>query len=226
METKKSSRANLENKRFLFVEVGLAVSLALVLMAFQSGSSTRTTAVLPEEVAEVIAEDDIPVTMDTPPAPPAAPVFFSDVIDIVTDEIPLDDDFVSFDESTIEVPVMDYIEAPVEEEVDEEPVVFVAVEEKPRFNGGDANEFGRWVAQHLDYPEIARSNGVQGKVILSFVIAKDGSLTDVKVLRGVDSSLDKEAVRVVTGSPKWTPGKQRDRAVPVSYTFPVIFQLK
>lgn len=226
METKKSSKANLENKRFLFVEIGMAVSLALVLMAFQSGTSTKTAAILPEDYVEVIAEDDIPVTMETPPAPPAAPVFFTDVIEVMDDEIYLEEDFISFDETGIEVPVMDYIEAPVEEEVEEEPVIFVAVEEKPQFNGGDANEFSKWVAQNLDYPEMARSNGVQGKVVLSFVIAKDGSITDVKVLRGVDSSLDKEAVRVVSSSPRWTPGKQRDRAVPVSYTFPVLFQLK
>lgn len=226
METKKTSKANLENKRFLFVEIGMAVSLALVLMAFQSGTSAKTAAILPEEFVEVIAEDDIPVTMEIPPAPPAAPVFFSDVIEVMDDEIALEEDFISFDETGIEVPVMDYIEAPVEEEVEEEPVIFVAVEEKPQFNGGDANEFSKWVARNLDYPEMARSNGVQGKVVLSFVIAKDGSITDVKVLRGVDSSLDKEAVRVVSSSPRWTPGKQRDRAVPVSYTFPVLFQLK
>ena len=73
---------------------------------------------------------------------------------------------------------------------------------------------------------IAKENGVQGRVTLQFTVNVDGSVTNVKVLRGVDSSLDKEAVRVVSNSPKWTPGKQRDRAVKVTYTFPVIFQLR
>ena len=79
---------------------------------------------------------------------------------------------------------------------------------------------------NLVYPEIAKENGVQGRVTLQFTVNVDGSVTNVKVLRGVDSSLDKEAVRVVSNSPKWTPGKQRDRAVKVTYTFPVIFQLR
>lgn len=78
----------------------------------------------------------------------------------------------------------------------------------------------------LVYPEIAKENGVQGRVTLQFTVEKDGSVTNVKVLRGVDSSLDKEAVRVVQSSPKWKPGKQRDRTVKVTYTFPVMFQLR
>ena len=80
--------------------------------------------------------------------------------------------------------------------------------------------------EQVPYPEIAKENGVQGRVTLQFTVEKDGSVTKVKVLRGVDPSLDKEAVRVVSMSPKWKPGKQRDRAVPVTYTFPVIFQLR
>ena len=100
------------------------------------------------------------------------------------------------------------------------------VEEKPCFQGGDSNAFSKWVNSRLVYPEIAKENGVQGKVTLQFTINTDGSVSDVKVLRGVDPSLDKEAVRVVSSSPKWTPGKQRDKPVAVTYTFPVIFQLK
>ena len=125
------------------------------------------------------------------------------------------------------VEIMDYVEqAPEEEQVEEEAIPFQLVEEKPSFNGGDANEFSKWVNQHLEYPEIAKENGVQGRVTLQFTVNPDGSVSNVKVLRGVDSSLDKEAVRVVSMSPKWKPGKQRDRAVKVTYTFPVIFQLR
>ena len=80
--------------------------------------------------------------------------------------------------------------------------------------------------QRLVYPQIAKENGVQGRVTLQFTVEKNGSVTNVKVLRGVDPFLDAEAVRVVSLSPKWTPGYQRDRAVPVTYTFPVIFQLR
>lgn len=109
---------------------------------------------------------------------------------------------------------------------DEEPIPFQLVKEKPSFQGGDANQFSKWVNQRLVYPEIARENGVQGRVTLQFTIRKDGSITNVKVIRGVDPALDKEAVRVVSMSPKWTPGMLNGRVVSVIYTFPVIFQLQ
>jgi len=112
------------------------------------------------------------------------------------------------------------------ETVKEESIPFQLVEEKPIFQGGDANQFSKWVNQRLVYPAEAKENGVQGRVTLKFIIEKDGSLVDVKVLRGIHPVLDNEAVRVVSMSPKWTPGRQRNRNVPVSYTFPVIFQLK
>ena len=108
----------------------------------------------------------------------------------------------------------------------EEAIPFQLVKEKPSFQGGDANQFSKWVNQRLVYPEIARENGVQGRVTLQFIIRKDGSISNIKVIRGVDPALDKEAVRVVSMSPKWTPGMVNGRVVPVTYTFPVIFQLQ
>jgi len=108
----------------------------------------------------------------------------------------------------------------------EEAIPFQLVDVKASFQGGDANQFSKWVNQRLVYPEIARENGVQGRVTLQFTIRKDGSLTNVKVIRGVDPALDKEAVRVVSMSPKWTPGMLNGRVVSVIYTFPVIFQLQ
>jgi protein TonB len=110
--------------------------------------------------------------------------------------------------------------------VEEEAIPVQLVEEKPSFMGGDANYFSKWVNENLVYPEIAKENGVQGRVTLQFTIRKDGTITNVKVLRGVEPSLDKEAVRVVSMSPKWKPGMQDDRPVSVTYTFPVIFQLR
>ena len=106
-----------------------------------------------------------------------------------------------------------------------EVIPFQLVEEKPSFMGGDANAFSKWVHERLVYPEIAKKNGVQGRVTLQFTVDTDGTVKNVKVLRGVDPSLDKEAVRVVSMSPKWTPGRQKGRAVSVTYIFPVIFQL-
>lgn len=110
-------------------------------------------------------------------------------------------------------------------EVDEEAMKVNVLDKQPTFLGGSANQFARWVAQRLVYPEIARENGVQGRVSLSFIIEKDGSLTNVRVVRGVDPALDKEAVRVVSMSPKWTPGEFNGKPVRVTMTFPVNFSL-
>ncbi len=229
MEIKKSEKANLENKKLLFVEIGLVISLLITYVAFEWTSKETVVSTLEDTTEVVLEEEIIPITQETPPPPPAAPKIpvLSDQIDIVDDEIELEDDmFMNLeDDASLGVEIMDYVE--VEEEVvEEEAIPFQLVEEKPSFQGGDANQFSKWVNQRLVYPEIAKENGVQGRVTLQFTVEKDGTVTKVKVLRGVDPSLDKEAVRVVSSSPKWKPGKQRDRAVPVTYTFPVIFQLR
>ena len=229
MEIKKSEKANLENKKLLFVEIGLIISLLIVYVAFE-WTSKETNLTMLEDNTEILVEEEIISTnMETPPPPPAAPKIpvLSDQIDIVDDEIELEDDmFMNLeDDASLGVEIMDYVEVE-EEEVEEEAIPFMLVEEKPSFNGGDANQFSKWVNSRLVYPEIAKENGVQGRVFLQFTVEKDGSVTKVKVLRGVDPSLDKEAVRVVSMSPKWKPGKQRDRAVAVTYNFPVIFQLR
>ena len=229
MEIKKSEKANLENKKLLFVEIGLIISLLITYVAFEWTTTETNTSVLEDNTEILIEEEIISTNMETPPPPPAAPKIpvLSDQIDIVDDEIELEDDmFMNLeDDASLGVEIQDYVE--VEEEVvEEEAIPFQLVEEKPSFMGGDANQFSKWVNSRLVYPEIAKENGVQGRVTLQFTVEKDGSVTKVKVLRGVDPSLDKEAVRVVSMSPKWTPGKQRDRAVPVTYTFPVIFQLR
>jgi protein TonB len=229
MEIKKSEKANLENKKLLFLEIGLIISLLIVYVAFEWTSKETNTSLLEDNTQVLVEEEIISTNMETPPPPPAAPKIpvLSDQIDIVDDEIELEDDmFMNLeDNANLGVEIMDYVEVQ-EEVVEEEAIPFQLVEEKPSFQGGDANQFSKWVNSRLVYPEIAKENGVQGRVTLQFTVEKDGSVTKVKVLRGVDPSLDKEAVRVVSMSPKWKPGKQRDRAVPVTYTFPVIFQLR
>ena len=231
MEVKKSEKASLENKRLLFTEIGFVVALIAIYFAFNWSSTEKEVATLETEVANVEVEDMVPITQETPPPPEAAPKIpiLSDQIDVVDDNIKVDDNMFQNleDDANSGVEIMDYIEsAPEEETVEEEAIPFQLVEEKPSFNGGDANEFSKWVNSKLVYPENAKENGVQGRVTLQFTVNADGTVSNVKVLRGVDSSLDKEAVRVVSSSPKWKPGKQRDRAVKVTYTFPVIFQLR
>ena len=107
----------------------------------------------------------------------------------------------------------------------EENKVFDVVEQMPSFPGG-MGALMSWLGQNIKYPVIAAENGVQGRVIVQFVVEKDGSITDVKVAKSVDPSLDKEAARVVSSMPKWTPGKQNGSAVRVKYTVPVTFKLQ
>ena len=120
-----------------------------------------------------------------------------------------------------------YVEIEETQQKEEKKTVpFQHLAQKPGFNGGDANEFSKWVAQNLTYPEKSRQSKVQGRVTLQFTITETGKVTDVKVLRGVNEDLNNEAVRVVSQSPLWTPGKDTNgEVVPVSYTFPVIFKL-
>lgn len=230
MEVKKSPKADLENKKLLFREIGFVVVLAIVLLAFEWSSTEKEELMDLTQETVAIEEEIIPITQEQqeiPPEMPKIPVL-SDVIDIVDDDIVVKDDlFIDLeDNANLGVDIIDYVPQVEEEVVEEEAIPFALVETKPMFQGGDANNFSRWVATHLQYPEIAKENGVQGKVTLQFTVNTDGTVSNVKVLRGVDASLDKEAVRLVSSSPKWTPGKQRDRAVKVSYTFPVIFQLR
>ena len=229
MEARKTEKANLENKRLLFVEIGFVVALLAILFCFNWSSKEKKADTIVAENTEITEEEMVPITQDTPPPPPEAPKIpiLSDVIDIVDDNITVDNNIINLEDSEdLAVDIKDYVEETVEEVVEEEAIPFQLVEQKPSFQGGDANAFSKWVAENLEYPEIAKENGVQGRVMLQFTVNPNGSISDVKVLRGVDPSLDKEAVRVVSKSPKWTPGKQRDRAVKVTYTFPVIFQLR
>jgi protein TonB len=230
MEVKKTPKADLENKKLLFREIGLIIVLGVVLLAFEWSSAEKAETVNLAVQEQVVEEEFIPVTQQEQLPPPEAPKIpvLSDIIDIVDDDIVVTDNlFIDMeDDASIGVEIMDYVAVVEEEEVEEEAIPFALVEEKPKFQGGDANDFSKWVNSKLVYPELAKENGVQGRVTLQFTVYTDGSVRDVKVLRGVDPSLDKEAVRIVSSSPKWTPGKQRERPVKVTYTFPVLFQLR
>ncbi len=229
MEIKKTEKASLENKRLIFAEVGLIAALLAVLAGFESSTRTKEVALL-QGNTQIDNEDDIlAIPLDTPPPAPQAPALpmLSDELEIVEDDVTVDLDFQSLDDTDIPVDIQEYVrQEVVEEDVEEETLPFVTVEQKPTFNGGDANDFAKWVNSRLVYPEIAKDNGVEGRVVLQFTIGKDGRLRDVKVLNTPDESLAREAIRVVSSSPKWEPGRQRDRAVKVSYTFPVIFRLR
>ncbi len=132
-----------------------------------------------------------------------------------------------FDQGTDDVTVVREVrdEVVVEEKKPEPEKIFTAVEESPKFPGGDA-ELYKWLSDHIRYPEMAAQNNIQGRVTVQFVVEKDGSIGEVKVVRGKDPDLDKEAVRVVKALPKFIPGKMNGQSVRVWYTLPIMFKLQ
>lgn len=224
MEIKKSPKADLQNKRALLLEIGLVLSLAFILFAFNWSQREKGVELLNLDVA-LVEEEIIEITRqdEKPPEPVKQTIaVVSDIINVVKDDskIQTEFDFADFGEDDI------VIQAAVVEEVAEEDAPFMVVEDMPKFQGGDLNTFRNWVLGKLRYPVIAQENGIQGKVILTFVIEKDGTLTNIEALMSPDASLTEEAVRVLKSSPKWTAGKQRGVAVRVKYTLPVDFKLQ
>ncbi|GAB4448837.1 MAG: energy transducer TonB [Bacteroidales bacterium] len=225
MELKKNPEADLEKKRNLFFQIGLTVTLALILFAFELKIMPSDENTFVAESTGKIEEEIVPITkqeeLKTPPPPPPA---VTDVLEIVEDNKELTNEVKV--ENT-EADANTQIQAPIEvqqEEENEEVVNFYVIEEKPEFPGGEAAMF-QWIAKTVKYPEIAKENGVQGKVFIQFVIGKDGKVTNVQVIRGVDPSLDKEAIRVIQNMPAWKPGKQRGKPVKVSFQLPINFKL-
>ncbi len=227
MEIKKSPKADLQNKKSLFLLVGLIISMLAVIGIF-SMSQTEKEIEMIESSNDMIEQEIIEITVqEEEPEVEVKPqqAFVSDLLNIVKDETKIEadmtflDDFSAADLGDLEVKTFEK-----EEELEEEVPVVVA-EENPKFMGKDINEFRNWCGSKLSYPQIAQENGISGRVMVSFVIERDGSVTNVKVLRGVDRELDAEAIRVVSSSPKWTPGKNRGRAIRFLYNMPVDFTL-
>ena len=229
MEIKKTEKASLENKRLIFAELGLIAALLVVFAGFESSTRAKEVALLQGNTIIDDEDDILAIPLETPPPAPEVPALpmLSDEIEIVEDDVTVDLDFQSLDDQDVPVDIKEYIHQEViEEEVEDEVIPFVLVDRKPTFQGGPANDFSKWVYAHSVYPEVAKENGVQGRVTLQFTIDTDGRVRDVKVLSSPDEALAREAVRVVSSSPKWEPGRQRDRAAKVSYTFPVVFSLR
>ena len=226
MEIKKSPKADLQNKRGLLLEIGLIISLGLVILAFWYTPKERTIEKFDQEVV-VIEEDLTEITRQDqkPPEPPkkVEVKVIADLLEVVTNDtkITTEVSFTEFDENTEVIQQVEVVEEEIE---DDQP--FLVAETMPSFQGGDLNTFRNWVQQNVRFPQIALENGIQGRVVVTFVIEKDGTLTNIEVLQAPDRSLSEEAVRVLETSPKWEPGMQSNKAVRVKYTLPVDFQIR
>jgi protein TonB len=227
MEVKKTPKADLENKKSTWLLVGYVIVLGFMFVAFE-WSEHDIKIDTSQAITDVVFEDEIPITEQeekvAPPPPPEAPPI-AETLEIVDDKADVEDAVIASTEETGEKVEVKYIPQTVEEEEPEEQTIFEVVEKMPSFPGGNAAMM-QYLSKNIKYPTISQENGVQGRVVVQFVVNKDGSIVDIKVLRGVDPYLDKEAVRVVSAMPKWTPGEQRNKPVRVKYTLPVMFRLQ
>ena len=226
MEEKKSPKANLENKRLMFMQIGMIISLLIAWLAFEhksydkreiDPSLLRQTEVVEEEMVEITKQEE------QKPQPVEVPKQTTQ-LEIVQDDVEVEDIEINAEVDQTEV-IEEYVPVEVEEEDVQEQEIFQIVEEMPAYPGGD-QKLMEYVAKNIKYPQIARETGIQGRVFVGFVVEPDGSVSNVKVLRGIGGGCDEEAVRVVKSMPKWKPGKQRGKAVRVSYMLPVNFKLQ
>jgi protein TonB len=229
MELKKSEKANLENKRNTFLMFGLVVALGVTLLASEWTAKPGKTESLGSIQGQEVEEEIIPITreQEIKPPPPPPPPAVVEVLNIVDDDVEIEDELEIEDTDADDETMIDVtpIISAVEEEEEESAEVFFIVEDMPEFPGGDL-ALRKYIANAVKYPVIAQENGIQGKVYVTFVVGKDGTVNSAGIARGVDASLDKEALRVVNSLPKWKPGKQRGKPVNVSYTVPINFVLQ
>lgn len=226
MKPKKNKKANLERSRIIFLEIGLILSLSLCLMAFEYGTKIKSSDTDHFTSYFKEAENDIIITTRNNENT-VKKTKVADIINIVDDK-----------NLVIDVPDLSYTEIEANESFDiwnfesdyeeiiEDTTEFLIVEEMPLFNGGKPEiEFSKYIAQNLKYPQNAIDNGVTGRVILSFVVNKQGKIENISIYNSAHPDLDRAAMKAVINSPRWTPGKQRGKAVNVRYFFPAFFKL-
>ncbi|MDG2059993.1 MAG: energy transducer TonB [Flavobacteriales bacterium] len=228
MERKKNPKADLESKKGIFVLIGLIISLSLSILAYESKSYDNLDAGFGDVTMDELFEDEIDITRPEPPPPPKEepppPPEVPEEIEIKENEEELENELEVDDAETDQDDMMEMPEEEFEE-------AFISVEKMPML--GDCknedctqSEIMRFIARNFKYPEIAKANGVEGRVILEFVVEKNGKIGRVKILKGLDKHVDKAAIEVVEKlndkkSPKFSPGRQIGKAVPVKYTVPI-----
>ena len=227
MEAKKSPKADLEKKKGLYLELGLVLVLAAALVAFniksydvESVEVTQRTAM--DEIEDVI----IQTAEDTPPPPEPEQPEVATELTIVEDDAKIENELGIVDMGDNANQAMEEV-APIVVEEEEEVVeeeIFTVVENDPEYPGG-MEALYKYLAENIHYPQIAKENNITGKVYVTFVVEKDGSIANPRILRDIGGGCGQEAVRVVKSMPKWKPGKQRGKSVRVQFNLPVSFNL-
>ncbi|MDD3038433.1 energy transducer TonB [Bacteroides sp.] len=231
MEVKKSPKADLEGKKSTWLLIGYVIVLAFMFVAFE-WTKRDVKIDMTQAVTEVQFEEEIMPITETPPdpiaPPPAEAPKVAELLEIVDDNSDVEESTDILTEDNLPTKPkaeVKYVPVQVVEEEPEEQTIFEVVEQMPEFPGGQA-ALMQYLGKNIKYPTIAQEQGTQGRVIVQFVVNKDGSIVDALVMRSVDPYLDKEALRVINTMPKWTPGKQRGKPVRVKYTVPVTFRLQ
>ena len=229
LEVKKSAHVNLEQHKTTWLLIGYILVFGVLFVAFEwTATEKKHTGEIVS--AGILLEEEImvPITMPekkvVPPPPQAKQI--TEILEIVDDEAEIEESELASVEETGEVVEIADVGNVVVEDIPEEEPILQIVEQMPEFPGGMA-ALMKYLKENINYPRISRENGSQGKAFINFVVNTDGSIQDIEVLRSSsDPYLDKEALRVVGGMPKWTPGKQAGKAVRVRFTLPVTFRLK
>jgi protein TonB len=237
MEIKKAKKADLEGQKSTSLLIGYIITLATIFVAFEwtTREYKETEPVI--YAASVPYEEEIipitqPIFQTAAPPPPVEVPQVAEIIDIVENDEEIEEEEIQSTEDTQEAitgPTGPVVSGPVgpvmAAEEGDEGEVFQVVEQMPEFPGG-MDKLMEYLSKNIKYPSIAQENNIQGRVVVEFVVNKDGSIVEPKVMRSVDTSLDNEAMRVIKSMPKWNPGKQRGKAVRVRYTVPVLFRLQ
>lgn len=224
MELKKSESADLTNKSMLFFSVGLFITMCVVVAIFENKTYDELVNVAAERKTDQMDEVmEVPPTDQPPPPPPQ--IQQPQVVEVPDEEKIEEEIQVNLDVEVTEETKVEHIEIKQEEEVKEdENQIFTIVEENAAPIGG-MKAFYEFVGSKMKYPAQARRMGVEGRVFCEFVVNKDGSLQDVKVIRGIGAGCDEEAIRVIQSAPAWKPGKQRGKPVRSKFNLAIIFKL-
>ena len=234
MQPKKNPKADLNKNRNLYFVIGLTFVLGITWGAVEYKTYDRQLNFDGVNMLED-DEDDIPITeqLKTPPPPPPPPPPAPEVIEIVEDEEEVEETVIESTESDEEMIIEDIV---VEDDFEDIDVPFAVIEDVPIFPGCESvaksqrrtcfqDQMNKHIRKNFRYPDIAQEMGIQGRVYVNFIIAKDGSITNIR-MRGPDKNLENEAARIIGRLPKMTPGKQRGRAVRVPFSIPITFRLQ
>lgn len=230
MEIKKTDKANLENKKALFIQIGLIIALSVVIFAFEYKTyDVKESKSMEREAIQEVEEVVMATQEEAPPPPPEdIPEAETTEFEIIDDDREIDREFniSSFQQtSNVQASVPKVVIEIEDEKLEEEVEIFTVVEQEASFPGG-IQKLNEYLAQSIKYPQQAKETGTKGRVMLTFVVERDGSITNIKILRDIGSGCGEEAKRVVEKMPKWQPAKQRGKAVRQQFVLPVSFNLQ